>query len=137
MPLLILSKKLNPMNTIIRLLILLLVCMIQIQASNKNPGALAFVYECKNTNACCYPLKEDSAVTIKVIPNPTSEFIKVEGTTEGAELLLYNSKGKLLLTKKAGQYSTQINISDLEKGIYYLRYRLNNSRFTDKTILVS
>ncbi len=125
------------MNTILRILILLLICVIQIQAGNKNPQALAIEDKCKNTNANCCPIKRDTAVNIKVYPNPTSEYIKVEGTTEGAELLLYNNKGKLLLTKKAGQNSTQINITELEKGIYYLRYRLKDARFTDRTILVS
>lgn len=125
------------MNTIIRLLILLLVCITQIQAGNNQPQALTPEDKSKNAKEGCGLLKPDSAVNIKVYPNPTSEYIKVEGTTEGAELLLYNNKGQLLMSKKAVQNSTQIKISDLGKGTYYLRYRLNTTRFTDKTIVVS
>ncbi|MBL7901774.1 MAG: T9SS type A sorting domain-containing protein [Bacteroidia bacterium] len=125
------------MNTIIRLLILLLLCITHIQAGNNKSQALTFEDKSKNTKEGKGLIKPDSAVNIKVYPNPTSEYIKVEGTTEGAELLLYNNKGELLISKKALPHSTQIKISDLGKGTYYLRYRLNTNRFTDKTIVVS
>ncbi|MCU0360227.1 MAG: T9SS type A sorting domain-containing protein [Bacteroidia bacterium] len=124
------------MNTIIRLLILLLICITQIQAGNKKAHALTIEDKSKNSKEDSSLLKPDSAINIKVYPNPTSEYIRVEGTAEGAELLLYNNKGQLLLSKKADQNYTQIRISDLGKGTYYLRYRLNTTKFTDKTILI-
>jgi hypothetical protein len=125
------------MNTIIRLLILLLVCITQIQAGNNHPQALAHSNKSQNTKDDCSLSNPDSVVNIKVYPNPTSEYIRVEGTKEGAELLLYNDSGKLLMTLVATQNYSQISIRDLAKGIYHLRYRSKSAKFTDKTILIS
>lgn len=124
------------MNTIIRLLILLLICMTHIQAANNQAQALTHEDKSKTTKEGCGLLKPDSALNIRVYPNPTSEYIKVEGTTEGAELLLYDDHGKLLMTLMATENFSQINIRELVKGIYHLRYRSKNAKFTDVTLLI-
>lgn len=121
------------MTSIIRLLILLMICVIQIRAHANSRRELCG--EQRSTARCAGSLAETTP-KIKVYPSPTSEYIKVEGTTEGAELLLYNDQGKLLFSKKADQASTLIPIRELEKGTYYLRYRTEKSRFTDRTLLV-
>lgn len=125
------------MNTIIRLLILLLLCITQIQAVNTSQRFSASDDKHKEKNPVGDPNKGDSAIHIKVYPNPTSEFIRVEGTSEGGELLLYNDSGKLLMTLVAAQNYSQIAIRDLVKGIYHLRYRSKSAKFTDKTILIN
>jgi hypothetical protein len=125
------------MNTIIRLLILLLICITHIQAGNKTTQALIHEDKSKNSKEDSSLLNPDSALNIKVYPNPTSEYIKVEGTAEGADLLLYDNNGNLLLTKRANQNYTLIDIYNLKKGIYHIRYRSKNAKFADKTLLVS
>lgn len=122
------------MTSIIRLLILLMICLIQIKAqakTNPEPG-----FGTEGNILCCAGSLAETTPKIKVYPSPTSEYIKVEGTTEGAELLLYNDQGKLLISTKASEASTLIRIRELEKGTYYLRYRTEKSRFTDRTLLV-
>lgn len=122
------------MTSLIRLFILLMICVIQIKAHAKTKPELSLGKE-RPAN-CCDGSLTTATAKIRVFPSPTSEYLKVEGTTEGAELLLYNDQGKLLRSQKADQSCTLISIRELEKGTYYLRYRLEKSTFTDRTLLV-
>ena len=73
---------------------------------------------------------------IKVHSSPTSEYLRVEGTSEGDELFLFDSKGQLLKTKRSEKDQTKIGITELGKGLYYLRYCTKSGNFTDKKILI-
>ncbi|WP_372651304.1 T9SS type A sorting domain-containing protein [Draconibacterium sp.] len=59
--------------------------------------------------------------TMKVYPNPSDSFVKISGLEGKGQLRLYDISGKLI---RAINYSTSfilINLSDYEKGIYFMQ----------------
>lgn len=59
---------------------------------------------------------------IKISPNPASDLIHVQADKLITEVVCYDHYGKLVLSTN----SSEINISDLEKGIYHLKVRLES-----------
>jgi uncharacterized protein YjdB len=69
--------------------------------------------------------KTDIAFTVFPNPNNGSFEVKINGTTTKTyQLRLYNINGQVLLSEemniKSGQNSKQVNVSGMEKGIYFL-----------------
>jgi len=60
--------------------------------------------------------------SIKLFPNPSSEFIKVSGLTENQKYTIYNILGAEI---KNGLISNneQIDISNFTKGMYFLKFK--------------
>ena len=59
----------------------------------------------------------DSSEMIKIYPNPTSNFVKIEGLNDVARILLINLKGKLSGVFDY-QKEMQINLDGIESGLY-------------------
>lgn len=60
--------------------------------------------------------------TILVYPNPTNSIIHISTIETLKQVLLYNSIGQIIISKK----SSSIDISTLEKGVYFLKVELKN-----------
>ncbi len=74
---------------------------------------------------------EFSANQIKVYPNPTQNFIKIEGAeTKTYHLKIYNHQGSLVKTVEA-QPQHKINIADLKQGFYFVNI---DNTYTKKII---
>ncbi|MGB0391077.1 MAG: S8/S53 family peptidase [Salibacteraceae bacterium] len=82
---------------------------------------------------CYVTLNENEyAQDIRVYPNPTSDVLNVVGgSTEIEEIDLYNNQGQLILNRKTDSNSIRIDLSNLQKGTYYLRSK------TDKGMAVA
>jgi hypothetical protein len=70
----------------------------------------------------------ESLLTLKVYPNPTSDFINIEITpvdTGRINIGLFNSSGAKVLNKIMDyQPVFQVNISDFPSGVYLLKFSL-------------
>ncbi len=81
----------------------------------------------ENPNICFITTNTEALVTsspISVFPNPFYEFLSIETADDGASLeqiTLYTLKGKPVIQIQATKNTQQINLSDLPKGIYFLR----------------
>ena len=73
---------------------------------------------------------------IKIFPNPARDWIAVEGTGI-EELSLYNVLGKFCLSSKVSPTSPhlKIDVSNLNKGVYFINVRLSNENITRKLII--
>jgi hypothetical protein len=69
-------------------------------------------------------INEINKSEISIYPNPASTTLFVKGLTQDSTISIFNSNGKLLLSKQ--NTSNQIDISNLEDGIYIIK-------FVDKT----
>lgn len=71
---------------------------------------------------------------IVVYPNPTTDFLNIEnGTTfDIQEVSLQAINGQIL--KVYSHNPSQINLSDLQTGIYFLKLKVNNQTITKKVI---
>ncbi len=62
---------------------------------------------------------------IEIFPNPASDYLNISGF-EGLNYQLFNTHGALI---QSGTCNSRINVSDLPKGIYYLRVEEMTARF--------
>ena len=64
-------------------------------------------------------LKVESSIF--VFPNPVKEYLTVNGVKKDAIINVYDLTGRLLQTVYAQENSTNINVSSLQQGTYFLR----------------
>ena len=72
---------------------------------------------------------------LTISPNPTSDFIQVQMNLENEtdmEMSIFNNLGQTVLTKDfgvtgRGQTSFELNLNDLQTGIYFLQIRTDDS----------
>ena len=57
------------------------------------------------------------AMEWKVTPNPASEWVRVEGVSEQARMMLYDMTGREVATGKG----RSLNVAGLAEGVYILR----------------
>jgi PKD repeat protein len=60
---------------------------------------------------------------LSVYPNPASEWLFVESSTtsSGSSIMIYDLKGKLVLSEEMNSQHKKLNISSFDKGIYFLQ----------------
>ena len=77
-------------------------------------------------------IKSDSERYLSVYPNPVSEVLKIRNSSANntlkTNLSLSDISGKTVLNRTINQEFTEINVSELPEGVYFLR--LNNSKET-------
>ncbi|MCX6231064.1 MAG: T9SS type A sorting domain-containing protein [Bacteroidetes bacterium] len=84
--------------------------------------------------------KEESnlAANLSVYPNPVSNNLCIENNYKcNMQINLYSITGKLLYYNKYENYTTFIDMSSYEKGIYYIEIILANGRKTVKKIVIN
>lgn len=74
---------------------------------------------------------ENELIDLQVYPNPTTDYIKIDGVEESLEFVVYNTSGKLVLE---GCYSRgeTIDVSTLNSGVYYLKTAMGNTQILKK-----
>ncbi|MBP6429753.1 MAG: DUF1566 domain-containing protein [Bacteroidales bacterium] len=80
----------------------------------------------------------ENTVKINIYPNPAHDILNInlnETSIEDAEISIYNIIGGLEYSQKFEILNnTNIDISNLMKGIYFLKVRTNNNVYTNKII---
>jgi len=56
---------------------------------------------------------------ISIYPNPSAGVFRLESKQNHSEIIIYNSIGEMVLTKKMGPSNSIINLSEHAKGIYH------------------
>jgi len=70
---------------------------------------------------------------VKVFPNPANDFLNVECKLPDAELKVFNILGNEVTQAKIS-YKGQIDISNLNKGVYFIRLQTESGIFTSRFI---
>ncbi|KZS40074.1 hypothetical protein AWE51_25585 [Aquimarina aggregata] len=65
-------------------------------------------------------LKISEINTFKIYPNPGGNVINISNLTTGDVIKVYNTNGKILLTNKALQNKITLDVSDFDRGIYFI-----------------
>ena len=84
-------------------------------------------------------VKEQNFTGLKVYPNPTSDFVNLEGLSnelQGAEIVIYDISGKRLLNIQNAFQSQRetIDVSGFSQGVYLIDIYNNNRRQVIKFI---
>ena len=73
---------------------------------------------------------QTNSFKFNIYPNPTSNYLIIEGLTEKSNLKIYNQEGKLIL-QKIIYVDERIDVTALKSGVYFLQ----TSNFTTKIII--
>lgn len=77
---------------------------------------------------------EDEVDDIIIYPNPAKEFITITNLKSRADIKIFDALGKIMFYSSKS-LSSNINISNLPNGVYYLSIKLDNNIYTKKFII--
>ena len=79
---------------------------------------------------------QEAAGKIALYPNPASNVVRIEGVDDemADEVVIYDLAGRAV---KKYQYCNELNINDLQNGIYLLRVIMNDGSFETSKLLIS
>lgn len=72
---------------------------------------------------------EVSLNKITIFPNPTSDYLNINGITEDANVKIFNITGQLVMKDSIKSTNSRINVSKLSSGIYFLNINNNAIKF--------
>ncbi|WP_109299987.1 T9SS type A sorting domain-containing protein [Aquimarina sp. AU474] len=95
--------------------------------SNKNNASKFFLNKNMEGNS-------DSIQISEMYPNPVKDilFLNIENGFKSAEI--YNIQGKIIKNIESNKNQKQLNVSWLQKGVYFIKIKANNGEFTKKII---
>lgn len=121
--------------------------LIPIQLQEHNSSGISFIAPDISLNMLTFKrigssnLDADSKrmQNISVYPNPASGFISLDlpGNEKGARVEVATSTGNSLLTKnlQAGQVKSQLDISQLKSGVYFVILEIENVKSVKKLVI--
>ena len=78
----------------------------------------------------CNAVGEHNDSEIRVYPNPTSDFLYIEGDFDtGSQVFIYDVTGKIVKTMELTSNNAKFNISHLPEGFYIVKIRDGNGKF--------
>lgn len=69
----------------------------------------------------CTGINELSEFGIKIFPNPARDMVNLTSVSEIVRVEIFNNLGQSVIEKTINGNSSQINTSDLESGLYFIR----------------
>jgi bacillolysin len=72
---------------------------------------------------------------IVVYPNPTREWLKIDGIPAGASVYLIDMKGAVVRTVQSESETTEMNVSDVARGSYQLVVRVGSAFVVRSVVL--
>jgi guanyl-specific ribonuclease Sa len=70
----------------------------------------------------------------KYYPNPVKNILTISNTSNIDEVILTSIKGEILLTKRLSSLSSEIDLSNFSKGVYFLKIKTEGTEKTVKII---
>ena len=79
---------------------------------------------------------EDASGKMELYPNPANSVVRIVGVDDAManEVVIYDMTGRVV---QQYQYCNELNISDLQNGIYLLRVIMNDGSFETSKLLIS
>lgn len=106
------------------------------------------------TGGCPSPMSDDTLVSVgindanfnsnnvSIFPNPTKNNVNItinNINNNSGNISIYNMLGSLLFSEqinsKLNEYKTTINCSSFNKGMYFVKIRINNETYSEKLIV--
>jgi hypothetical protein len=84
----------------------------------------------KNVDA----IDSQSLTKVKIYPNPAKDLVYLENA-KGANLLIYNLKGQLVLQKKLNNQQISVSLKGLNSGVYILTLKNDDKTINRKLVI--
>lgn len=78
-------------------------------------------------NSATASLKDNALLNVSLYPNPATNFITVSADDTLEKVSVYTILGKTVKTISVNNSSIHIDISDLNSGMYLIKYNVNNA----------
>ena len=79
-------------------------------------------------------VEDESLVTLNMYPNPAIDVLNISSQSTINTVEIFNVLGQKVITMQVEDTSTEINVSNLNAGIYLIKYEINNSTSTKKFV---
>ena len=79
-------------------------------------------------------VEDESLVTLNMYPNPAIDVLNISSQSTINTVEIFNILGQKVITMQVEDTSAEINVSNLNAGIYLIKYEINNSTSTKKFV---
>jgi len=79
-------------------------------------------------------VEDESLITLNMYPNPASDVLNISAQSTINTVEIFNVLGQKVITMQVENTSAEINVSNLNAGIYLIKYEINNSISTKKFV---
>ena len=79
-------------------------------------------------------VEDESLVTLNMYPNPASDVLNISAQSTINTVEIFNVLGQKVISMQVENTSAEINVSNLNAGIYLIKYEINNSTSTKKFV---
>jgi hypothetical protein len=79
-------------------------------------------------------VSDEDLVTLNMYPNPTSDVLNISAQNTINNVEIFNVLGQKVMSMRIENTSAEINVSNLNAGIYLMKYEINNSTITKKFV---
>ncbi len=79
-------------------------------------------------------VENESLVTLNMYPNPAIDVLNISAQSTINTVEIFNVLGQKVITIQVEDTSAEINVSNLNAGIYLIKYEINNSTSTKKFV---
>ena len=87
--------------------------------------------EFKTTTEGCIELMENN---FNIYPNPANDVINIEAEFDVEEVTIYNITGVMVYNEQCTMNNVQLNVSDLNSGVYFVKVVTNNGETVKRFI---
>ena len=79
--------------------------------------------------------ENETAGKMELYPNPANSVVRIEGVDDvmANEVVIYDLTGRVV---KQYQYCNELNVNDMQDGIYLLRVIMNDGSFETSKLLI-
>ncbi|MDG1245844.1 MAG: T9SS type A sorting domain-containing protein [Polaribacter sp.] len=79
-------------------------------------------------------IDDQDLVSLNMYPNPASDVLNISAQSTINSVEIFNVLGQKVITMQVENTSAEINVSNLNAGIYLIKYEINNSSSTKKFV---
>jgi hypothetical protein len=80
-------------------------------------------------------MEEVDAARFQIFPNPASDRVTVKSPVEITTIHVLNNSGQLVMDLQVNAAEHQLDVSQLESGIYYIRLETNEGQILQKIVV--
>ncbi len=109
--------------------------------SNSNGGGYISIDGWAYINVTSLPVEENQIEDVNIFPNPAKDFILIEfGSVESKDINIeiFDDIGRIVASKRVTSTNEpiEINISNFDKGIYFIKISSKEQRLTTRKLIV-